>query len=326
MTVSTEAVDGVQTTRVPDFFVVGHPKSGTTALYEMLRSHPQIFMPDLKEPWFLAEDMRQRFQPSRSGEVPDTLGRYLALFAPAGEHQIAGEASSSYLTSRVAAARIAGLRPDARAIAIVREPAEFLRSLHEQLLRDHIETERDLGRALALEPERRRGRRIPRHSHLPQMLLYSDHVRYAEQLRRYIEALGEDRLLVLVYEDFRTDNEATLRRVQEFLGVEERPLATVETNLSDRRMRSQRLDDLLTGVAVGRNPAARVAKRAIKQVLPPEQRASAMRRLRRRLVFDELPPADQSVMREVRNRFRGEVQALSDLLGRDMLALWGYER
>ena len=40
--------------RVPDFFIVGHAKSGTTALYEMLRAHPQIFMPDLKEPKFFA--------------------------------------------------------------------------------------------------------------------------------------------------------------------------------------------------------------------------------------------------------------------------------
>ncbi len=40
--------------RVPDFFIVGHPKCGTTALYEMLRRHPQIFMPDIKEPWFFA--------------------------------------------------------------------------------------------------------------------------------------------------------------------------------------------------------------------------------------------------------------------------------
>lgn len=56
--------------RVPDFFIVGQAKSGTTALYEMLRQHSAIFMPDLKEPEFLAADMRQRFRPPMAGALP----------------------------------------------------------------------------------------------------------------------------------------------------------------------------------------------------------------------------------------------------------------
>jgi hypothetical protein len=326
MTASAEATPvPAERARAPDFFIVGHPKCGTTALYAMLRRHPRIFMPDFKEPWYFAEDMRPRFQPARSGEVPETLESYLALFADAREDQLAGEASSSYLRSRVAAAGIASVNPDARAVAIVREPYAFLRSLHEQMLRDHIETERDLGRALALEPQRREGRRVPRRSHLPQMLLYSDHVRYAEQLRRYIGALGAERLLVLVYEDFHADNEATLQRVQEFLGLQPVQLEPVKANPSDRRMRSQRLDDLLTGVAVGRSPATRAAKTVVKRLVPAERRGSAMRAFRRRLVFEEPSPPDEQVMREVHERYRGEVAALSELLGRDMLSFWGYD-
>src|ERR1700733_5877159 len=94
-----EADSGHAGGRVPDFFIVGHPKCGTTALYEMLRAHPQIYMPDFKEPWFFAHDMRPRFQPVRSGTVPDTLERYMSLFAAAAPGQRVGEASSSYLRS-----------------------------------------------------------------------------------------------------------------------------------------------------------------------------------------------------------------------------------
>src|SRR2546430_16495977 len=83
--------------RLPDFFIVGHAKSGTTALYEMLRGHPQIFMPELKEPWFFASDMRPRFQPPRAGVLPQTLDEYRELFAAAQPGQRVGEASSSYL-------------------------------------------------------------------------------------------------------------------------------------------------------------------------------------------------------------------------------------
>src|SRR3954453_2008901 len=90
--------------RLPDFFIVGHAKSGTTALYEMLRRHPQIYMPELKEPWFFATDMRPRFQPRRMGVPPQTLQEYAELFTDAGPDQSIGEASSSYLWSRTAAA------------------------------------------------------------------------------------------------------------------------------------------------------------------------------------------------------------------------------
>src|SRR6266566_2098205 len=136
--------------RVPDFFIVGHAKSGTTAMYEMLRGHPQIFLPDGKEPWFFATDMRPRFQPAMAGRLPQTLDEYLALFAGAKPEQRVGEASSSYLWSATAASGIARVAPAARIIAILREPASFLCSLHLQLLRTHVEVKKDLRRALSL--------------------------------------------------------------------------------------------------------------------------------------------------------------------------------
>src|SRR6266487_1139605 len=101
MTASTERVlaERVPAGRVPDFFIVGHHKSGTTALYEMLRRHPQIYMPELKEPRYFASDLRAQFEPVRTGRLPETLEQYLALFADAREGQLTGEASPSYLRS-----------------------------------------------------------------------------------------------------------------------------------------------------------------------------------------------------------------------------------
>jgi hypothetical protein len=328
MTASVEELAAVELPgRVPDFFIVGHPKCGTTALYEMLRRHPQIYMPDFKEPWFFAGDMRQRFQPARSGEVPQTLGDYVRLFEPARADQRTGEASSSYLRSREAAAGIARLRPDARIIAVLREPASFLRSLHEQLLADHIETSKSLRDALARESARREGRKIPRRSHLPQMLLYSEHVRYVEQLRRYHDLFGAEQVLVLIYEDFRADNRATLRRVQQFLGVaDEHALDVFDVNTSDKRMRSQQLDDLLGAVSLGARPAARAVKGTVKLLTTSRLRSRAMVAMRRNVVYGERQPPDAQLMLELRRRYRGEVLALSEYLGRDLVGLWGYER
>src|SRR5256885_14863107 len=148
MTVSPDptGVHSPAAARVPDFFIVGHAKSGTTALYEMLRQHPQIYMPDHKEPWFFA---RSNPHPQTEGERSiaftgrrmETLEDYLALFAAAKADQLLGEASTSYLWSTTAAKAIADVQPTARIIAILREPASFLRSLHLQLLTNRHETE-----------------------------------------------------------------------------------------------------------------------------------------------------------------------------------------
>src|ERR1700736_4047255 len=91
--------------RVPDFFIVGHHKSGTSALYEMLRGHPQIFLSSLKEPRYMASDMRERFAQPRERRHPQTLEEYLRLFADARLDQRAGEASATYLWSHTAASR-----------------------------------------------------------------------------------------------------------------------------------------------------------------------------------------------------------------------------
>ena len=316
-------VDG----RVPDFYIVGHPKSGTTALYEMLRVHPQVFMGELKEPWFFATDMRPRFQPARTGAVPETLASYTALFGAAAPDQRVGEASSSYLRSERAAANIAALRADARIVAILREPASFLRSLHHQMLRDHIETEQDLRTAIALEPLRREGQKIPHRSHLPQMLLYSNHVRYVEQLRRYHEAFGTEQVLVLIYDDFRADNEGTLRRVQQFLGVrDDVPVQALDANTTSKRMRSQQLDELVNALSVGRGPVSRALKAGVKALTPSDLRSKALRATRRKVIYGKPHPPDEQLMHELRVRFKGEVESLGAFLDRDLIGLWGYDK
>ena len=312
--------------RAPDFFIVGHAKSGTTALYEMLRRHPQIYMPENKEPWFLASDMRPRFQPPMAGMPPETLEQYLALFSGAEPGQRAGEASSSYLWSRTAAEQIAQVQPAARIIAILREPASFLRSLHLQLVQTHVESEKDLRKAVSLEGARREGRHIPRRSHRPQLLQYSDHVRYVEQLRRYHALFAPEQVLTLIYEDFRRDNEATVRRVLRFLDVDDaQPIAVLDANPSVR-MRSQQLDGVVHALSVGRGPASRAAKAAVKTLTPRGLRQDALRLAQRRVVHSKPQPPDERFMLELRRRFRGEVVALSEYLDRDLVSLWGYDR
>ena len=260
--------------RVPDFFIVGHHKSGTTALYEMLSQHPEIFMSDIKEPRFLAADMRARFTPPRGRRLPETLEEYLSLFSAAAPGQRAGEASPSYLFSHTAAG---GNRPPAAGRPRDRDPPRarlFLYSLHLQLLRSHVESEKDLLKAIALEDARREGREIPRRSHLPQLLQYSDHVTYADQLRRYHEHFPPEQVKVLIYEDFRDDNEGTLREVLRFLEIDEdHPLERVNVKQTTTTMRSQQLDDLVLALTLGRSGSLAPRPRRAEGARPPARTA-----------------------------------------------------
>jgi len=311
--------------RIPDFFIVGHAKTGTTALYQMLRRHPEIFMPELKEPLYFATDLRMRFQRPSAGALPTQLEDYLALFAGAAPGQLAGEASSSYLWSHDAARLIAALQPKAKIIAILREPAAFVRSLHLQLLQNHIESEKDLRKALALEPARREGKRIPRRSTRPQALFYSERVKYVEQLRRYEALFAPEQMLVLIYDDFRHHNEATVRRVLRFLEVDDTvAIETAEANPTVL-MRSQQLDELVHRFSVGRGPFSRAVKHAVKSLVPPRLRREALQRAQQQVVLGPAPPADAALLGELRRRYREEVVALSEHLGRDLVAEWGYD-
>jgi len=311
--------------RMPEFFVVGHHKCGTSALYEMLRRHPQIFMPEVKETWYFSPELRSVEKRKRPAERPETLEQYLALFDAARPDQRRGENSPAYLLSHDAARRIREAQPHARIIAILREPASFLHSFHMQCMRNHVETERDFGAAIALEPERREGRRLPPHSPRPHELLYSNHVRYVEQLRRYHEQFGAERVLVLIYEEFRADNEGTVREVLRFLDVDDsQPVEQVEANPS-YNVRSPRLNEALRSLYMGRGPASRALKRAINATTSRTVRRRTLALARRRVVYGEPPRADEAVMLDLRRRFRGEVEAISEYLGRDLVSLWGYD-
>jgi hypothetical protein len=326
MTQSSEAsiAAAARTIMIPDFFIVGHAKSGSTAMYEMLRRHPQIFMPEGKEPWFFASELHER-TPPRPGGTPETLEEYEALFEGAAPGQVIGEASVMYLWSRTAAGRIAEVKPGARIIATLREPASLLYSLHLQWVQTYVETQADFRKAIALEQDRREGRQIPRYTFWPQALLYSDHVRYVDQLRRYRSVFPSEQLLVLIYDDFRADNEATVRRVLRFLEVDETaPIEAVESNPTVR-VRSQQLHHLMHAVSVGRGPISRATKTIIKAVTPPGLRRGTLNAVKTRMVFTDPVPPDDDLMLELRRRFKPEVSALSEYLDRDLVTLWGYD-
>src|SRR5579872_3244504 len=98
--------------RKPDFFIVGAPRCGTTAMFDYLGKHPEIFGAALKEPHFFGSDIAYPRRP--------TLERYLSYFVGANGEKRVGEASTSYLFSKLAAAEIKEFSPSSRIIIMLR--------------------------------------------------------------------------------------------------------------------------------------------------------------------------------------------------------------
>ena len=159
--------------RRPNFFILGAPKCGTTALSAYLREHPRVFVSQPKEPHYFCDDFDYYYAPGQRSEA-----HYLGLFADADERHLAvGEASVWYLYSATAARNIIAFAPDARIIVMVRNPVELVPSLHSQLRYMLDEAEPDPAAAWDLLDARARGEGLPDTVRVPEFLQYRDAAR-----------------------------------------------------------------------------------------------------------------------------------------------------
>jgi Sulfotransferase domain len=201
---------------LPDFLILGAQKAGTTALYAYLRWHPQITGPSFKEVSFFDRHYTR-------GE------RWYRAHLPVRRRGLVGEASPSYLFHPLAPERVARMLPDARLIALLRNPVDRAFS--------HYQHEVALGReqlsfadALAREQERMDGElehmlRDPVYfSHAWWNYTYVARGRYAQQLERWFAAFPREQVLVLLTDDLAADTAGTYRRVLDFLSVDPRGL------------------------------------------------------------------------------------------------------
>jgi hypothetical protein len=304
MRTSDEREQRRATRRFPDFFVVGHPKCGTSAMYEMLRQHPQVFMSPIKEPRYFNDDLNV------PTETRMTESEYLKMFRGADHEQRLGEASPGYLRSYVAPGRIAAVNSDARIIAILREPASFIHSLHLQGMRNGRVLTRDLRAVLDADESR------------PDMLQFGQYVKYVEQLERYRAVFPPGQVLVLVYEDYRRENAQTMRQVFRFIGVDD-AFEVEPTVANPSGVRSLRLAALWAHFRDSEGPAYSALRRTAK-LTSTRQLHYRVRQTYRRFNTAPPPPADPELLAELRRRFTPEVVRLSEYIGRDLCALWGY--
>ena len=140
----------------PNLFFVGHPRSGTGTLDGYLSKHPDIFMAD-KELHFFGADLNFNV-PARSME------NYLSYFQNSTGYLCIGESSTWYLCSKTAAQEIKEFSPQAKIIVNLRNPVDWLYSLHSHMVYAAYEDMADFETALGLNDERQQGNQIPQNA------------------------------------------------------------------------------------------------------------------------------------------------------------------
>ncbi|MGH2992864.1 MAG: sulfotransferase family protein [Solirubrobacterales bacterium] len=306
---------------MPNFLIIGAQKAGTTSVYRYLRQHPEIYMSPLKEPRFFAFEGENPDFHGPFRRDPDTplagrprgtvteLEPYRALYAGVADETAVGEASPQYLYSEKAPGRIRHHLPDAKLIAILRDPAERAYSHFLMARREGHEPLTDFARALEAEEGRVRANWWIGH--------YKRMGYYHQQLSRYCDLFEPDQIRVYLYEDLGEDPVGTMRGILRFLGVDESlvPDTYVRHNVSGTP-RSRALHTLISKP----NPL----KRAVTPFLPDALRKRIFAGLRDRNLVAS-PPIPEAAREELTEAYRDDVLQLQRLIGRD-LSGWLGER
>ena len=278
-------------------------------MYEYLRQHPQIYMPFHKEPLFFGGDLTHRY----GRMTPDD---YVALFRDARPDQRVGEASAWYLYSTSAAREICEVAPDARIIVMLRNPVDVMHAQHSQLLFNRQEDITSFEEALAAEEDRAAGRRLPPGPIRRENLFYRRTVGFADQLARYLDIFGRERVHVIVHDDLTADTAREYARLLRFLEVDDGfRLEFTRTN-ENRNVRSRLVQRLIW------DPPG------FRWLVPIVRRSRWSHTARAFIVglnSRTLPrtPLSPSLRRRLTTELASEMERLESMIGRDLSA-WAH--
>jgi hypothetical protein len=266
---------------LPDFFVAGAPKAGTTAVHAALARHPSLYMSPVKEPKFFLTDGPP---PTRGGPGDVRTYRehvwrradYEALFDPAPAGTVRGESTPFYLYNRAAQQRIRAAIPQARLIVILRDPVERAHSNWTHLWSAGLDPVGDVVRACA-EEERRIAAGWADFWH------YTALGRYGQQLEHLYTVFPRDQVMFFRYRALIDEPARVLDQICDFLGVASGILTEVprenvtahprQTRRHRALSRALRFGTAARSALPGRAEAAMtsLAERRLQQDAPPRQ-------------------------------------------------------
>jgi hypothetical protein len=290
--------------KMPNFFILGAPKCGTTSLAAWLAEHSHIYMSPRKEPHFYNTDFCYHNVDNRE--------EYLRLFGGAsGQHLAVGEASVLYLASTEAVHNIEQDVPTARYIVMVRNPVEMAPSLHEQMVFAVFEKHNDFSAAWAAQAERAQVG-CPQCQE-PKLLAYGELCSLGAQLQRLYQSVDRGRVLVVFLDDIRLDPRREYLRVLRFLEVPD----DGRTDFPVHNPAKKRRFPFLRRLTRSYNGIRR------KLGIPKLQTGIIKRLDDKNCIYRARPTLSADIIAMLQQHFRSDVELLAKLTGRDLTAWCG---
>lgn len=294
--------------RKPNFFIVGAPKCGTTALHAYLGTHPNFFLCKPKEPNYFSTDFPTHRYVTEEKD-------YLRLFLNASDEEtMCGDASAWYLYSREAIPNIREFDPQAKIIAMVRNPVDMVPSLHGMLLHNFAENEEDIERAWELQSLRCAGKGFARDRNKrfdPKTCLYTDVCKLGVQIERLFDVFPREQVHIIVFDDFVSDTKTCYENVLDFLQLPSDGRTEFPPENVRRQFHSQHLAWLIWKI--------RDVGSSVKRKLGIVRSFDILDRLHR---FNELKEERPELKAEFKGKlvaeFRVDIEKLENLIQRDL--------
>lgn len=281
-----------QDTNWPNFFAVGPPKAGTTSLYAHLKSHPQVFLPEVKEPNYFST------RPSIS------LEEYRRLYLKAASFRAIGDMSPFYLWDENAPRNIHAVSPDAKIIIVLRDPVARAYSHFLMYQRTGVDPETSFERAL---------RRHDNHDDRLREATreYVELGMYCSQVQRYFDVFGPDRVLILLFDDLSRNPRELFAKVAVHIGIDPQPLEKANVEEVRNSFRTPRFGPLYRRLQASR------ARKALMRSLP-ERAQTWLRESSVLYAPGKRPALDDGSRRMLQEIYDPEICRLEKLLGREI--------
>lgn len=299
----------------PDFFVIGAPRCGTTALCRYLARHPKICFSRPKETHYFT---RLDHTPS----AQELEQNYLSVFFGhrTDEHVSVAEGSVSYLYFPGVIERILEIRPDARFIVMVRNPLTMLPSYHQRMRFLLQEDQPDLRIAWDLQEVRYGGQHIPPYCLDPRLLLYREALHLGAQVERLFKLAGRQQSHVIVFDDLKSDALSVYRSVLDFLDVEYDGQTNFERRYSSQMYRFEWLQRLFVLPLKQNDKILDTLQRRRRKYRPDGSKKKGL--IKRLTDFNKRAAPPQPLTPEMKKivceSLESDVAKLSELLERDL--------
>jgi len=223
---------------IPNLFIVGFPRSGTTSIHNYLNKHKEIKMSDIKEIGFFCDDFKESTYVSERWPCPKNIEEYLSFFEEGPERYI-GESTPFYIFSKVAARNIYSFNSESKLLISIREPLDFLISLY-QWNRMKSKSKREtfsefINRDVKMKSDEE--------GNYESVL---ERTNYANYLKSYLNAFPKENIKIILYDNLKQNTEKEYEDILSFLELPSTHVRRFEIHnkgMSDLGLKTKALDE-----------------------------------------------------------------------------------